>query len=205
MFTGVLERTAAGKRGVRVRRRAAERRAHALGLCAGVGRSCADVTTWLPARRPSRDPADALGLRAHESFDLLIAFVRRFLDLYPRAAVWVEEPNPRRSDRLFEISPAARDGRWFHDEEVYAVAFATDDDARLAAVLSEIWPFPGWGGGGFLSRCDASAARSSNDLDAAQVAAVAEGVEHIICAAFDGEGYIVWSSPGNTRVRHRSL
>ena len=152
------------------------------------------VWAWLPDGKTAA-PDLNLGaggvMRRHEGVAPAVEFVRRFLGEHADAALWAEEPLPKRSDPFWQTWPN-EDRGWFCGEEVFSLAFEGDDNERLEQVLSSIWEYPGWGGAGFLSPATARKYQHFHDLDEATLATVAAQTEYLICGAFDGEGYVVW-------------
>ena len=126
--------------------------------------------------------------------DALRVTVRALFDGGPSASLWVEEPLPRRSDFGDKAPDTGGCRPWFLCDEVYTLVFAADDDSRLRDAFDKIYDYPGWGGGGVVST-DASSLsyRDSYELGEEGVAHAASAIQAIVCGAYDGQGFLIWT------------
>jgi hypothetical protein len=149
-----------------------------------------------PAQHPSPAGfATGTGVARDDRVNDGIALVRGSFAIQRGGAFVVEEPLPRRSDPslLGDALTRERQKAWLLGENVYSLAFPTDDDERIREVVAEIYPFPGWGGAGFVSDClEAVSYATSYELRQASLPCLAVGTQLIIAGAYDGEGFVVW-------------
>ena len=83
---------------------------------------------------------------------------------------------------------------WFLGEEVYSLVFADDDDSRLLEAINEIYDYPGWGGGGFVTTdAESRRYRDSYEIERESLDRIAPTITEIVCGAYDGEGYLIWT------------
>jgi len=126
--------------------------------------------------------------------ETLRAAIRGLFERHSAAAIWAEEPLPRRSDQLWRTATAAHDRAWFLDDEVYSLAFSDDDNSRLLDAIDAIYDFPGWGGGGFVTTDQESLRyRNNYELQRGSLNGVADATVCIVCGAYDGEGFVLWN------------
>lgn len=141
------------------------------------------------------DPGDfgsGCGSPASPATQVVVGLVRHVLASHPDGALWVEGPNPRRSDPFWRNPDLPKRPAWFHEEEVFTLGFGSDSDERLAMVLDQCWDYPGWGGGGFVTANDATHLIPDFEISNSDLTAAAEHIELVICGAYDGEGYLLW-------------
>jgi len=160
--------------------------------------STGSVWGFAPAGHPDVwEFGSGSGSSSSDPLAAMVELIRQAFVDHSRGALWVEEPLPKRSDPFFDnpATAARRDPKWFLGEEVYSLAFPAEHDDRIRSALQSIYPFPGWGGAGFLSgSTEADSYRDSVELRHASLEDVAALTTLIIAGAYDGEGFLVWRS-----------
>jgi hypothetical protein len=145
------------------------------------------VTAWVPpghvvssesiteALHPPQNREGIEYVPSAEGEGEALHFVRTYLSSNPGSALWVEDPMARRSDPWWDNDADARARAFFFGEEPYWEADGSTDETRLMDVIRIINPFPGWGGGGYLTTTGALGDRADHDLDEATLSSIAEG------------------------------
>lgn len=124
------------------------------------------------------------------SLEILTSFVSSYLNSLPDSICIFEYANARSTDLLLQCE---KPGVLTFGLEVYYAATQHDGSSDvISAVINDTDSL--WTHVGFLAVAPGhitnghSAVLALEDLES-----IADGVEHIIVGAFDGEGYLIWS------------